>query len=61
MSIFMETNYDLLVNDIEMLRCCGIGIAMGNSNPILKDIADHVTTDVDKDGLKNAFEHYGLI
>ena len=48
-------------NDIEMLRCCGIGIAMGNSNPILKDIADHVTTDVDKDGLKNAFEHYGLI
>ena len=48
-------------NDMEMLKACGVGIAMGNANPVLKGIADYVTTDVDKDGLKNAFEHYGLI
>ncbi|MDE6627351.1 MAG: HAD family hydrolase [Lachnospiraceae bacterium] len=48
-------------NDLEMLRATGIAIAMGNANPMLKDIADFVTTDVDKDGIKNAFIHYGLI
>ena len=48
-------------NDMEMLKACGVGIAMGNANPVLKEIADYVTTDVDKDGLKKAFEHYGLI
>lgn len=48
-------------NDIEMLRACGVGTAMGNANPVLKEIADYVTTDVDKDGLRNAFIHYGLI
>lgn len=48
-------------NDVEMLKACGIGIAMGNANPSLKKIADYVTTDVNSDGLKNAFIHYGLI
>lgn len=48
-------------NDMEMLSACGIGIAMGNAKPVLKEIADYVTTDVTEDGLKNAFEHYGLI
>lgn len=48
-------------NDMEMLRSAGVAIAMGNANPILKDIADFVTTDVDEDGIKNAFLHYGLI
>lgn len=48
-------------NDIEMLRCVGTAIAMGNANSKLKEIADYVTTDIDKDGIRNAFEHYGLI
>ncbi|MCM1498677.1 MAG: Cof-type HAD-IIB family hydrolase [Clostridium sp.] len=48
-------------NDLEMLHTAGIAIAMGNANPILKDIADFVTTDVDKDGIKNAFIRCGLI
>ena len=48
-------------NDMEMLKACGVGIAMGNANPILREIADYVTTDVYDDGLKNAFIHYGLI
>lgn len=48
-------------NDVEMLKACAVGIAMGNAKQLLKDMADYVTTDVDKDGLKNAFKHYGLI
>lgn len=48
-------------NDMEMLRTAGTAIAMGNANPMLKDIADFVTTDVGEDGIKNAFLQYGLI
>ena len=49
------------VNDIEMLQSVGCGIAMGNATPPVKEIADYVTTDIMKDGLKNALIHYGLI
>ena len=48
-------------NDIAMLEVAEIGIAMGNANPVLKEIADYVTTHVDEDGIWNAFKHYGLI
>ena len=48
-------------NDMEMLKTCAVGIAMGNANPVLKDVADYITTDVNDDGLKNAFKHYELI
>ena len=48
-------------NDMGMLRACAVGIAMGNANPILKEIADYETSAVDEDGIKNAFMHYGLI
>ncbi len=48
-------------NDIEMLRAAGVAIAMGNGKQALKDIADYITTDIDKDGIWNAFLHYGLI
>lgn len=48
-------------NDIAMLQATAVGIAMGNANPLLKEMADYVTTDVEHDGIKNAFIHYGLI
>lgn len=48
-------------NDMGMLWACAVGIAMGNANPILKEIADYETSAVDEDGIKNAFMHYGLI
>lgn len=48
-------------NDMGMLEAAGIGIAMGNANPILKEVADYVTTDIAEDGIWNAFQHYGLI
>lgn len=49
------------LNDMAMLKATAVGIAMGNANPVLKDVADYVTTDVEHDGIKNAFIHYGLI
>lgn len=48
-------------NDIALLKSTGIGVAMGNAREDLKNIADHITDDIDNDGLLNAFRHYGLI
>lgn len=47
-------------NDREMLAAAGISVAMGNANPDLKGQADYVTDDYDKDGIRNAFRHFGL-
>ena len=44
-------------NDVEMIQWCGIGIAMGNADDMVKENADWITTDVDKDGIRNALEH----
>jgi Cof subfamily protein (haloacid dehalogenase superfamily) len=49
------------MNDYEMIRECGIGIAMGNADPKVKAIANYVTDDVDHDGISHAFSHFGLI
>lgn len=47
--------------DIPMLKFCAVGVAMGNGSDEIKQIADHITDDVESDGLANAFRHYGLI
>ena len=47
-------------NDITMLKATGIGVAMGNANPIVKAIADYVTDDVDEDGVWNALQHFNI-
>ena len=48
-------------NDIEMVSKAGIGIAMGNAIPELKEVADYVTDNIDNDGFAKAMLHYGLI
>lgn len=48
-------------NDAEMLAFAGIGVAMGNAWPDARAAADYVTTDVDKDGIWNALQHFGLL
>lgn len=48
-------------NDIDMIEYAGVGIAMGNAEDCLKQIADDVTSDVDDNGVWNALEKYGLI
>ena len=48
-------------NDFPMLTYTKESIAMGNSNPLLFDRVTYITTDIDKDGVKNALKHFGLI
>ena len=48
-------------NDIPMLKYAAIGVAMGNANDEVKDIADYVTTSVDEDGIENALKHFNII
>lgn len=48
-------------NDIPIIKQAAVGVAMGNGVPELKKVADHVTTSVDEDGVKNALERYGVI
>lgn len=48
-------------NDLQMMEYAGIGVAMGNAREDVKERANLVTTDIDEDGIYNAFEHLGLI
>ncbi|GGB59044.1 Cof-type HAD-IIB family hydrolase [Virgibacillus dakarensis] len=49
------------LNDMEMLTEIGTGIAMGNAVPELKQVADHVTDAVDRDGIMKGLKRYKLI
>lgn len=49
------------MNDYEILKAAGTGIAMGNAVSELKEIADYVTTGIDDDGILKACEHFHLI
>ncbi|WP_313376048.1 HAD family hydrolase [Chishuiella sp.] len=48
-------------NDIKMLQGCKIGVAMGNANDNVKEIADHITSSVDEHGVWNALKHFNFI
>lgn len=39
-------------NDIDMIRSCGTGVAMGNAVQVLKDVADIVCGAIDEGGLE---------
>lgn len=47
--------------DIPMLRAAGTGVAMGNASDDVKAIADLITSDVEDDGLAEAFSRLGLL
>lgn len=49
------------LNDLEMLETVGTGIAMGNASDYVKSFANHVTTPVDQDGIKNGLISVGLL
>lgn len=48
-------------NDHKMLQSAAIGVAMGNSDPILLAGDFYVTDDADHDGIVSALKHFGLI
>ncbi|MAS35724.1 MAG: hypothetical protein CL610_17070 [Anaerolineaceae bacterium] len=47
-------------NDIEMLEYAGVGVAVANAEPILKKVADYVTTASYGEGVAEAIERYIL-
>ena len=44
-------------NDIEMLKWAGVGVAVGNAPPEVKQYADYVTVSNDEDGVAAALQH----
>jgi hypothetical protein len=48
------------VNDMDMLRWSGVGVAMGNALPEILEAADWVTASVTQDGVARAIERYIL-
>lgn len=48
-------------NDIPMLQCAGIGIAMGNATADVKEAADYITDPLGEDGVRNALKRLGVI
>lgn len=49
------------LNDMEMIRHAGVGIAMGNAVDALKENADYVTKDIADDGFAHALRQLCLI
>jgi Cof subfamily protein (haloacid dehalogenase superfamily) len=45
-------------NDLEMIRDAGLGIAMGNAVDEVKQVAKHITSPVDQNGLVEAIESF---
>jgi Cof subfamily protein (haloacid dehalogenase superfamily) len=47
-------------NDREMIENAGLGVAMGNADPSVKNAADHVTESNDEDGATRAIQEHLL-
>ena len=47
-------------NDVEMLKGVGIGVAMENGQPSVKEAADYITKTNDQAGIFAAFQHFGI-
>jgi hydroxymethylpyrimidine pyrophosphatase-like HAD family hydrolase len=45
-------------NDVPMLRWAGIGVAMGNALPEVRDAVRYVTSTNDRDGVAQAIERF---
>lgn len=47
-------------NDISMIQYAGLGVAMGNAQPAVKDAADYITGTNDEDGLVTVIDDFIL-
>lgn len=63
LGIAIEDTYGVgdSVNDLDMLKFVGHGIAMGNGSKPAKMAAEYVTDSIHEDGIYKAMVHYGLI
>ena len=48
------------INDKEMIENSGLGIVMGNSNPLMKEIGNVIVSDNNSEGVLEAFNKYIL-
>jgi Cof subfamily protein (haloacid dehalogenase superfamily) len=48
------------VNDLEMIRHAGLGVAMGNAIPAVKAVADYTTRSNEEDGVAHVVEQFLL-
>ena len=46
------------VNDKEMILNAGLGVAMGNSAPYIKELGDIIVKNNNEDGVSEAIENY---
>lgn len=46
------------MNDKKMIENAGLGVAMEQSTPVIKEIADYVTENNDNEGVKKAIEKF---
>lgn len=46
------------INDLEMVKNAGMGVAMGQSTPVLKEVANYITLDNNNDGVAKAIEEF---
>lgn len=49
------------MNDYDIIKAAGRGIAMGNAMEELKKAADYVTDSIENDGIRNACLHLGML
>ena len=49
------------MNDLEMVREAGLGIAVENAVQPVKDVADYITVSNENDGVAKAIEKFALI
>ena len=47
-------------NDITMIEYAGMGVAMSNGNPVIKEKADYVAPSNDEDGIVHVIEKFVL-
>lgn len=48
------------MNDIAMLKAVGLGVAMENADPEVREVADYITASNDEDGVAKAIEKFVL-
>lgn len=49
------------INDLEMIEGVGVGVAMGNAEEELKEVADYITDTHEAEGIYKALTHFDLV
>ena len=47
-------------NDKSMIEFAGLGVAMENAQPVIKEVADYITVSNDEDGVRKVIDEFIL-